>query len=95
MTTATGSVSEITTTAIVLLCRQIGIVNTARFLNQFTAGLGNYTEERDDLLGEATVDELVAEIKQRREKGKRQTKPTVGPSRPTNRSSGRANSARR
>ena len=96
MTTAIASVSEITTTAIVLLCRKLGVVNTARFLNQFTTGLGNYTEERDDLLGEATVDELVAEIKQRREKkGKRQTKSTDGPSRPTMRSSGRAKSARR
>jgi len=95
MTTATASVSEITTTAIVLLCRQIGPVNTARFLNQFTTGFGNYTEERDNLLGEATVDALVAEIKQRREKGKRQTKSTDGPSRPTMRSSGRAKSARR
>jgi len=86
MTTATASVSEITTTAIVLLCRQIGPVDTARFLNQFTTGLGNYTEERDDLIGETTVDELVAEIKRRREKGKRQTKPIDGPSRPTRRS---------
>jgi len=95
MTTATASVSEITTTAIFLLCRKIGMVNTARFLNQFTTGLGNYTKERDDLLGEATVDELVAEIKQRREEGKRQTKSTDGPSRPTSRSSGRAKSTRR
>lgn len=68
MTTTTSSVAEITTTAITLLCRQIGPVNTARFLNQFTTGFGNYTEERDELLGAATVDELVAEIKRRREK---------------------------
>jgi len=70
MTKATASAAEITTTAIALLCRQIGPVNTARFLNQFTTGFGNYTEERDALLGDATVDELVAEIKQRREIGK-------------------------
>ena len=70
MTTSTVTVAEITTTAITLLCRQIGPVNTARFLNQFTIGHGNYTEERDEMLGDATVDELVAEIKQRRERGK-------------------------
>lgn len=67
MITAPTSVAEITTTAIALLCRQIGPVNTARFLNQFTTGFGNYTEERDEMLGDATVDELVTEIKQRRE----------------------------
>lgn len=64
--TSTPSVAEITTTAITLLCRQIGPVNTARFLNQFSAGAGDYTTERDALLGEATVDQLVDEIKRRR-----------------------------
>jgi hypothetical protein len=66
MTTSTQSVAEITTTAITLLCRQIGPVNTARFLNQFTPGLGDYTAERADLFGNASVDELVEEIKRRR-----------------------------
>lgn len=82
MTTEITSVAEITTKAIELLCRQIGPVDTARFLNQFTTGLGNYTEERDALIGDATVDELVAEIKQRRGKGKRTKKSPRGASRP-------------
>ncbi len=86
MTTTTASVAEITATAIALLCREIGPVNTARFLSQFTTGFGNYTEERDEMIGNATVDELVAEIKQRREKGNRRTKPTRRPSRATRRS---------
>ena len=63
MTTATTPVAEITTSVITLLCRQIGPVNTARFLNQFTGGSGNYTDERDDLLGNPSVAELIAEIK--------------------------------
>ena len=79
--TSTASVAEITTTAITLLCRQIGPINTARFLNQFTSGFGNYTEERDEMLGDATVDDLFAEIKQRREKGKCRAKPNGSPSR--------------
>jgi len=87
MTTAPASVAEITTTAIALLCREIGPVNTARFLNQFTTGFGNYTEERDQVIGDATVDELVAEIKHRRAKRNPQTKPTRGPSRSTRRTS--------
>lgn len=86
MTTETASVAEITTKAIELLCRQIGPVHSARFLNQFTTGSGNYTEERDAIVGSATVDELVAEIKLRREKGKRRAKPTADSSRKAKRS---------
>jgi hypothetical protein len=44
----------------------MGVVNTARFLNQFTMGYGNYTDERDQLWGEMTVDQIVAEIKRKR-----------------------------
>ena len=69
MTSTTASVAEITTAAITLLCREIGPVNTARFLGQFTSGFGNYTDERHAILGNPTVDQLVAEIKQRRDKG--------------------------
>jgi len=60
--------AEITNTAITLLCREIGPANTARFLNQFTTGFGDYTKERDVIVGNATVDELVAEILQQRQK---------------------------
>jgi hypothetical protein len=45
-------------------------VNTARFINQFTIGYGNYTEEREQLLGDMTVDDIVAEIKRKRRSGK-------------------------
>ena len=58
----TMPLAELTTSTIKLLCREIGIVNTARFLNQFTMGYGNYTEEREQLLRHLTVDEIVAEI---------------------------------
>jgi hypothetical protein len=70
MTAGPATVAEITTSAITLLCREIGAVNTARFLNQFTTGFGNYTEEREAIIGDATVEDLVAEIQQRRGKGK-------------------------
>ena len=62
MTTVTVPMAELTTSTIKLLCREIGIVNTARFLSQFTMGYGNYTEEREELLGHLTVDQIVAEI---------------------------------
>ena len=41
--------SEITQQAIELLSKELGIVETVRFLNQFTTGYGNYTEEREAL----------------------------------------------
>lgn len=62
----TMPLSELTTTTIKLLCREIGVVNTARFINQFTIGYGNYTEERDQLFEDLTVEEVVAEIKRNR-----------------------------
>ena len=76
-------VAEITATAIALLCRELGAVNTARFLNQFSTGVGNYTEERDAIVGDATVDQLVAEIKHRRASRQRPAKGKRGPTRST------------
>ena len=68
MNTARPTAAHITTTAIRLLCREIGAAQTARFLNQFTLGTGNYTEERDQIIGNPTVEELIAEIDQFRNK---------------------------
>lgn len=68
--------AELNTSAIRLLCRELGVVNTARFINQFTTGYGNYPEEREQIVGHLTVDEIVAEIKQKRQtarKGKRRS----------------------
>ncbi len=65
MTKTAMPLTELTVTAIRLLCHEMGLVNTARFLNQFTTGYGNYTEERDQLFGQMTVDEIVAAIKQK------------------------------
>jgi hypothetical protein len=57
---------EITATAIRVLSREIGSADTARFLNQFTMGRGDYTADRDDIVGEPTVDELIEELNRRR-----------------------------
>lgn len=58
--------SEITQEAIAVLLREIGVINTVRFLNQFTGGFGNYTEERERLFGDLTLDEIVTAIEQDR-----------------------------
>lgn len=70
MTVATMPLAELTSSTIKLLCREIGVVNTARFLNQFTLGYGNYTTEREQLIGRLTVDEIVDEIKRNRHDAK-------------------------
>ena len=73
MTAAAKPLAEITAEAIRVLCREIGPVNTARFLNQFSAGLGNYTQERDGVLGNPSVDDLLAEIRARKKGGPTKT----------------------
>ncbi len=58
--------AEITQEAVRILCEKIGIVNTIRFVNQFTTGYGNYTEEREKLFADLTMDDIVAEIKSKK-----------------------------
>jgi hypothetical protein len=60
--------AEITHEAIKILYQKLGIVNTVRFLSQFTVGYGNYTEEWEALFGHLTLDEVISEIKQSRSK---------------------------
>jgi hypothetical protein len=68
VTVMTKPLAEITQEAIGVLCREMGIVNTLRFVNQFMVGYGNYTEEREALFGEMSLDEIIAEIKRTRGK---------------------------
>ena len=58
--------TEITRNAIDLLSKEMGIVDTVRFLNQFTTGYGNYTEEREALFKDMTLDEILVAIKKAR-----------------------------
>jgi hypothetical protein len=66
MITETLPLAEITKEALRVLYREIGIVNTIRFVNQFTIGYDDYTEERKVLFKDLTLDDLLAEIKQNR-----------------------------
>lgn len=63
MAVATKPLVEINQVAIRLLYRELGIVDTVRFLNQFTTGYGNYTEEREQLFADLTLEEVVTAIK--------------------------------
>lgn len=60
--------AEITREGIRILCRELGVADTARFINHFSAGYGDYTEEREQLFASMTLDELVSEMKRMREK---------------------------
>jgi hypothetical protein len=58
--------AEITTQALKVLYKEIGIVNTVRFVNQYTTGYGDYTQEREQLFADMTLDSIVSEIKRKR-----------------------------
>ena len=66
--------NEITRQAIDLLSKEMGIADTVRFLNQFTTGYGNYTEEREALFKDMTLDEALAAVKKAPSHLKNQTK---------------------
>jgi hypothetical protein len=57
---------EINQQAINLLYKELGVVDAVRFLKQFTQGYGNYTQEREVLFGNKSLDDIVSEIEKRR-----------------------------
>ena len=70
MITDVRPLMEINQQAIKLLYRELGVVNAVRFLTQFSEGYGNYTIDRNDILGKKKLDEIISEIKKNRIAGK-------------------------
>src|SRR5258708_4207293 len=66
----TKPLSEVTQQALAVLIKEIGVVNTVRFLNQFTMGYGDYTAERDTLFSHLPPDPRPAAVKQRQSQPK-------------------------
>lgn len=60
-------ISELTQRATEVLVKEIGVVNTIRFLNQIRGGAGDYTVEREQLFEGMSVDDIVRNIKARRQ----------------------------
>jgi hypothetical protein len=56
-------ISELTNRAKQVLIQELGAIDAMRFLNQFRAGSGDYTAEREKLFKGETVKSLVAGIK--------------------------------
>lgn len=63
MTIAIRPLTQIAVEALHFLYVQLGLVDTVRFLNQFTAGFGNYTEERRAVVETQTFDDALAEVR--------------------------------
>ena len=60
--------AEVTKEALRVLYKEIGVVNTIRFVNQFSSGYGDYTEERKTLFADMTLDDLFNEIEKDKKK---------------------------
>ena len=56
----TKPLAQMTHEAIQLLYQKLGIVDTLRFLNQFTIGFGDYPAERDALFDDVSLDDMWA-----------------------------------
>lgn len=48
------------------LTEALGAVGTVRFLQQFDTGSGDYTKDRDELLKNAILETIIADIKDQR-----------------------------
>ncbi len=66
MISDTRPLVEINQQAISLLYKELGVIDAVRFLNQFTQGYGNYTQEREKMFENKSLDEIVEEIEKRR-----------------------------
>jgi hypothetical protein len=63
---STATPAELRCAGIEALVKALGPVGMARFFQQFDLGRGDYTAERDLILGNPTADELVDELERHR-----------------------------
>lgn len=63
MTLDVRPLSQLTQEALSVLYARLGLVDTIRFLNQFTTGFGNYTEERRAFVDQQTLEDSLAEVR--------------------------------
>ena len=73
MNTHTKPISEISRQATYILFKEMGVVDTLRFLNQFSVGGGDYTKERDSWLGNISMDDAIAQIKAEKNKAQQES----------------------
>ncbi len=51
-----------------MLFQKMGVVDTVRFLNQFSLGSGDYTKDRHQWLDYLYLDDIFSEIEARRQR---------------------------
>jgi hypothetical protein len=66
MITRARTLEQIRLIGLEALSRELGPVGMIRFLQQFETGHGDYSSERHQWLDQLSVDELVEQIKQHR-----------------------------
>ena len=66
MSTHIPSLSELNQYVTEALIREVGVVDTIRFLNQFRTGHGDYTAEREGLFQGMAVKDIINGMKARR-----------------------------
>ena len=71
MSTVIRPIADIDRRAREILTRDLGIVDTLRFLGQFRSGSGDYTAERGQWLDDLSLEEIVSAIKGKRRKARR------------------------
>jgi len=63
MNTQAMSLNEIRKNGIDVLTEKLGTVGMIRFMQQDETGYGDYTKEREELLGNPSIEELAKNIK--------------------------------
>jgi hypothetical protein len=61
-----GNLSAIREEGLRVLVKGLGAAGTANFLRQFENGSGNYTDERENILAENSIDDIAKRIKERK-----------------------------
>lgn len=65
MSPETKPLGQLNEEAIHVLVEELGVVDTAQFLRQFTTGTGDHTKERRERLADPSLDELLGKTKER------------------------------
>jgi len=68
MSTEIPTIAEINRNAEAILIKELGVSNTLRFLSQFNHGAGDYTAERHKWLDALSLDDIIRDIEENRNK---------------------------
>jgi hypothetical protein len=63
MNLETRTISQINHRATRILFENMGVVDTIRFLNQFSIGQGDYTKDREEWLSDMSLDDVVSQVR--------------------------------